>query len=82
MRVIFDEVSCLQAKSANLYVEIAPHDLNNRSRSSIFELIQETPEIHPWYKFGRNANNICKLSYLQVKSANFHVEINFHDLEK
>ena len=25
----------------------------------IFELNQDTPEIHPWYKFWINAPNIC-----------------------
>ena len=30
-----------------------------RSRSSIFEINQDTPEIHPWDKFGPNAINIC-----------------------
>ena len=31
----------------------------NRSRSSIFELNQDTLEIQPWYKFGPNAIIIC-----------------------
>ena len=39
-----------------------PRDLQNRSRSSIFELNQDTLEIHPWYKFGTNAINYL-LSY-------------------
>ena len=30
-----------------------------RSSSSIFKLNQDTPEIHPWDKFGPNAINIC-----------------------
>ena len=38
-----------------------PRDLKNRSRSSIFELNQDTLEIHPWYKFGHNAINICSV---------------------
>ena len=36
-----------------------PTTSKNRSRSSIFELNQDTPEIHPWYKFGPNVTNIC-----------------------
>ena len=36
-----------------------PMTSKNRSRSSIFELNQDTPEIHPWYKFGANVTNIC-----------------------
>ena len=136
MRLIFVELSCLQAQIANFHVEIDPHDLENRSWSSIFELTQDTPMIHPWDKLGPNATNIywvivltsknCKFSYwnrppwprkighghpssnlpktllwyihgislalmrlifvelscLQVKLANFHVEIDPHDLEK
>ena len=37
-----------------------------RSSSSIFKLNQDTPEIHPWDKFGPNAINIC-LSYRVYK---------------
>ena len=59
MRLIFVELSCLQAKIANCHVKIDPRDLKNRSRSSIFELNQDTLQIHPWYKFGPNAINIC-----------------------
>ena len=59
MRLIFVELSCLQAKIANLHVEIDPMTSKNRSRSSIFELNQDSPEIHPWYKFGPNVINIC-----------------------
>ena len=64
MRLIFVKLSCLQAKIANL---------KNRSRSSIFELNQDTPEIHPWYKFRPNALIFVKLSCLQAKIANVHV---------
>ena len=59
MRLIFVELSCLQAKITNFHVKIDPRDLKNRSRSSIFELNQDTLQIHPWYKFGHNAINIC-----------------------
>ena len=51
---IFVELSCLQAKIANFHVEIDPMTSKNSSRSSIFELKHDTPEIHPWYKFGPN----------------------------
>ena len=118
------------------HVEIDPMTAKNRSRSSIFELNQDTPEINPWYKFGANVTNICRvimftntnskfscwnrhpwprkigqghpssnltktllryihgislepmwlifveLSCLQIQIANFHVEIDTHDLEK
>ena len=59
MRLIFVELSCLQAKIANFHIEIDLQDLRKRSRSSIFELNEDIPEIHPWYKFGPNAINIC-----------------------
>ena len=36
-----------------------PRPNKNRSRSSIFEPNQDTPRIHPWFKFGPNAINIC-----------------------
>ena len=49
MRLIFIELLCLQT----------PMTSKNRSMSSIFELNQVTPEIHPQYKFGPNATNIC-----------------------
>ena len=53
-------LSCLQAKIENLHVEIYPHMTSkNRLSSSVFELNQDTPEIHPWYKFGPNETNIC-----------------------
>ena len=55
MRLIFVELSCLQAKIENVHVEINPHFLENSSRLSIFELNQDTPEIHSCYKFGPNA---------------------------
>ena len=50
-----------------------PRDLKNRSRSSIFELNQDTLEIHPWYKFGPNAINIC---WVIVFTSEFHVYID------
>ena len=50
-----------------------PRDLQNRSRSSIFELNQDTLEIHPWYKFGPNAINIC---WVIVFTSEFHVYID------
>ena len=50
MRLIFAKLSCLQA--------IDVMTLKDWSRSSIFKLNQDTPEIHPWYKFGPNATNI------------------------
>ena len=59
MRLIFVELSCLQAKLQIFMFKLTPHDLKNRSRSSIFELNQDTLEIHPWYKFGPNAIIIC-----------------------
>ena len=59
MRLIFVELLCLQGKIANFHVEIDPITSKNRSRSSIFELNQDTPRIHPWYKFGPNAITIC-----------------------
>ena len=59
IRLIFIKLSCLQATIANFHVEIDPMTSRNRSWSSIFELIQVTPKIHPWYKFGPNASNIC-----------------------
>ena len=36
------------------------------SRSSIFKRHQNTPRIHPWYKFGSNATNIVELPCLQA----------------
>ena len=51
MRLIFVVLSSLQATIANFHVEIDPMTSRNRSWSSIFELIQDTPKIHPWYKF-------------------------------
>ena len=48
----------------------------NRSRSSIFELNQDTPEIHPWHKFGPNVTNMCGVIVFTIKIANFHVEID------
>ena len=46
------------SESAYFHVEIDPMTLENVSRSSIFELNQDTPEIYPWYKFGPNETNI------------------------
>ena len=37
----------------------SPMTSKNRSQSSIFELNQDTPEIHTWHKLGPNAINIC-----------------------
>ena len=66
MRLICVELSCLQEKIAHFHVEIDPHDLEIcvRSMSSICKLNQYTPRIHPWYKFGPNANNICRVIVL------------------
>ena len=36
-----------------------PMTSKNRSWSSIFKLNQDTPEIHPWYRFGPNVTYIC-----------------------
>ena len=33
----------------------------NNSMLLIFEPNQDTPRIHPWYKFGPNATNICQV---------------------
>ena len=38
-----------------------PVTSKNRSRSSIFELDQDTPEIHPWHKFEPNVTNISRV---------------------
>ena len=43
MQIIFVKLSSLQAKMANFHVEIDPMTSKNRSRSSIFELNQDTP---------------------------------------
>ena len=43
----------------NFMLKSTPMTSKNRSRSSSFELNQDTPEIHPWYKFGPNMTNIC-----------------------
>ena len=51
-RVYKRKVQIFMLKSTNI-------TLKNRSRSSIFELNQVTPEMHPWYKFGPKATNIC-----------------------
>ena len=58
MRLIFASYRVYKRKLL-ISCLIWPHDLKNRSRSSIFELNQDTPEIHPWYQFGHNATNIC-----------------------
>ena len=73
MRLIFVELLCLQEKIANFHVEIDPHDLEIcvRSMSSICKLNQYTPRIHPWYKFGPNANNICRVIVLTSENCKF-----------
>ena len=43
MRLVFIELSCLQEKIANFHVVIDPHDLELQV---IYELNQDTPEIH------------------------------------
>ena len=43
----------------------------NMPRSSVFKLDQDTPRIHPWYKFGPSEINIC---------LSFHVEIDSNNL--
>ena len=48
-------------------IDIHVHTKKDRSRSSIFELSQYTPEIHPWYKFGPNVINICWVTYRVYK---------------
>ena len=71
MWLIFVELSCLQAKIDNFHVKIDPRDLEKRSMSSIFELNQDTPEIHPWYKFGSDATNICWVILFTSKNCKF-----------
>ena len=43
----------------NFHVKSTHMTSKNVSRSSIFELNQDIPDIHPWYKFGPNATNMC-----------------------
>ncbi len=38
----------------------------NRSRSSILDLIQDTPELHPWCKLGTKTPNTCKVIALNM----------------
>ena len=71
MRLIFVELSCLQAKMANFMLKSTPMAAKNRSGSPIFELNQDTPEIHPWYKFGPNATNICWVIMFTNKNCKF-----------
>ena len=60
MRLIFVELSCLQAKIANFMFKLTPvtskigqgHPSSNLTKTLKIE-------IHPWYKFGPNAINIC-----------------------
>ena len=65
------ELLCLHAQIVNFHVEINPHDLENRSRSSSFELNQDTPEIHPWYKFEPNMTNNCGVIVFTNKICKF-----------
>ena len=83
MRLIFVELSCLQAKIANFHVEIDPHDLEIcvPSRSPIFKLNQDTTRIHPWYKFGPNATNICRVIVFTRENCKFSSWNWPHDLE-
>ena len=59
MWLIFVKLFNLQAKIAYFLVKIDPKTARDMSRSSIFKVNQDTPEVHPWYKLGPNANNIC-----------------------
>ena len=61
MRLIFVQVIVFTSENCKFSCLNWPRDLKNRSRSSIFELNQDTLEIHPWYKFGPNAINICRV---------------------
>ena len=68
MRLLFVELSCLQAKIANVHGEIDPMTSKYRSRLSIFELSQDTPRIHPWYIcLGPMQLIFVELSCLQAK---------------
>ena len=69
MRLIFVELSCLQAKIAIFMLKSIPMTSKNSLRSSIFKLNQDTPEMHPWYKFGPNATNICSVIVFTSKSS-------------
>ena len=82
MRLICVALSCLQVKIANYYVEIDTMTSKNKSMSSIFELNQDTPDIIHGISLGPMQLIFVELSYLQVKIANFHVEIDPHDLKK
>ena len=48
-----------------------PMTSKNKSMSSIFELKQDTPEMHPWYKFGSNATIICWVNVFARKNSKF-----------
>ena len=56
----------------------------DRQKRQSNNLVGYTPRINPWYKFGPNAINICVelSSGFKVEIANFHVEIDPHNLEK
>ena len=77
MRVIVLSYHVYKQKLKIFMLKSTPMTSKNKSSSSIFELNQDTREIHQWHKFEPNATNI----YLQAKIANFHVETDPHDLE-
>ena len=69
--LIFVELSCLHAKLQISMLKSTPMTSQNRSRSSIFALNQDTPEIHPWHKFGRNVTNMCGVIVFTNKNCKF-----------